>query len=297
MTKKKIFLIGGNGFVGKSFQECFKEKYTFAIYDKSQDLLNKNNLLTALREFLPDYVINLASFSTIIESKEYEERMYQINVLGNLHITDALEDIGFIGTYLFVSSAEVYGYSKSKYFSENDTPNPQNEYAVAKLMGESLLKLKSYTSNYKIRVARPFNHFGENQSENFLIPKIVNQLNNLNGTNNSIKIGNLTSKRSYLHVIDICNAYDKILGSTEDLMFDVYNVCHNQSYSIPEFFDMAFTKLDLDIQFAESVKRFPDNTLIGSNEKIRALDWTPSVDVGIKLAEMIKATYPMTSKD
>lgn len=289
MTKKKIFLIGGNGFVGKNFQEYFKEKYTFAIYDKSQNLLNKNNLLTALKEFLPDYVINLASYSTIIESKEHEERMYQMNVLGNLHIADALEEIGFIGTYLFVSSAEVYGYSQSKYFSETDIPNPQNEYAVAKLMGESLLKLKSYSSNYKIRIARPFNHFGESQSENFLIPKIVNQVNNIAETNNSISIGNLTSKRSYLHVTDICNAYDKILGDAENLMFDVYNVCHNQSYSIPELFNMAFIKLDLHIQFAESDKKFPDNTLMGNNAKIRALDWTPSVDVGIKLAEMIKA--------
>jgi GDP-4-dehydro-6-deoxy-D-mannose reductase len=273
LTKKKIFLIGGNGFVGKSFQTNFNEKYSFTIYDQSDDILNYKNLHSALRSSAPDFVVNLASFSTISESRLFEERIYNINVIGNKYVCDVLDKINFVGTYLFVSSAEVYGYSQDIIFRESDAPNPQNEYAVAKLMSENLLKFKSTSSKYKIRIARSFNHFGEHQTGNFLIPKIAQEIANSKDKENIIiAIGNLTAKRSYLHVDDICYAYSQILEHASSV-FEIFNVCHNNSFSIPELFAQASKELGMHLKFLQAKEAFADNSLMGSNEKLLAINW------------------------
>lgn len=289
--KKKIFLIGGDGFVGRHFQKLYSKNYLFRVYDKSDNVLNYQNLIKSINNFLPDYVINFASYSTIDSAKIFQKELYDLSIHGNNNILKALHEINFKGKYLYVSSGEVYGYSKTKKFSELSSLNPMNEYATSKVMAEALIKFKSQNSSYKTIIARPFNHFGPHQSVNFFIPQLLENIASQVKNNSSeilLNIRNNHSKRSYLSVEDVCSAYLTILTKSNSEEYSVYNVCSSDSSTIPQLFSPLLQELNIKYSFIQSNENSFENTLQGNNKKILQLGWSPKKSLVKTLKEMYK---------
>jgi len=282
LNKKKFFLIGGNGFVGRHFQEIYAKDFLIKVFDKNDNVLNYKNLKDSLLNYFPDYVINLASYSTINSAKTFENDLFDLCIHGNINIIQALTEINFQGSYLYVSSAEVYGYSNNNSFREDNLLNPLNEYAVAKVMAEVLLKFKSYNSFFKIQVARPFNHFGKNQSTNFFLLKLLHNIaNQINNQKKKIvlQVGNKTAKRSFLHVDDVCAAYVEILKNKNIEQFSIFNVCHKDSYSIPDLIEPLLKEKNIVFEYSKENNFFSDNTLMGNNLKLTELGWKPKKNI------------------
>jgi len=286
--KERIFLVGGNGFVGSHFQDIYSSKFIFKTYDKKDDILNFVNLENSIKNFSPDYIINLASFSTINSAKKYEAELYDLSIHGNRNIIKALTNNKFKGTYLYVSSGEVYGYNTKKFFSEKDLLAPMNEYAVAKVMSETFLKFKNQSSNFRVLIARPFNHFGVNQSTNFFIPKLIQNIaTQINNKKVLIDIKNCKSKRSYLNVADVCAAYLFIIKNKNSDNFSVFNVCNQFAYTIPELINPLLIKKKINFEYINSNIDYPDNTLMGDNAKLRQLGWNMQVDLTDSLEKIL----------
>ena len=286
--KERIFLVGGNGFVGSHFQDIYSSKFIFKTYDKKDDILNFVNLENSIKNFSPDYIINLASFSTINSAKKYEAELYDLSIHGNRNIIKALTNNKFKGTYLYVSSGEVYGYNTKKFFSEKDLLAPMNEYAVAKVMSETFLKFKNQSSNFRVLIARPFNHFGVNQSTNFFIPKLIQNIaTQINNKKVLIDIKNCKSKRSYLNVADVCAAYLFIIKNKNSDNFSVFNVCNQFAYTIPELINPLLIKKKINFEYINSNIDYPDNTLMGDNAKLKQLGWNMQVDLTDSLEKIL----------
>src|SRR5690606_31394695 len=100
-------------------------------------------------------------------------------LLGTLNRLQALKRRGFNGTCLYVSSGDVYGQVATDQLPISETllPHPRNPYAVSKLAAEHLCLQWSFSEpDWRILVARPFNHIGPGQSESFLISDMAHQL-------------------------------------------------------------------------------------------------------------------------
>ena len=279
-AKEKILLIGGNGFVGKSLQECYKNDYIFKVYGSNQNILDAQNLKVAVEQFSPHHVINLASHVASVSRDYSETKLYDIALHGNLNIVKALEANQFNGTYLYVSSAEVYGYSLTRAHSESVALNPQNAYALSKAMAENLLKLKSPEVHFNIAIARPFNHIGIGQSNvSFLQQTMSNIATQVAKKTFPVKIemSNPSSQRSYLDVRDVGHAYTVMLNCNKK--FAIYNVCADKAFSLPSLLSSFMKKLNIEHEFLFTDEVKGDNTLLGVNTKIKQLGWNIEQDI------------------
>ena len=77
-------------------------------------------------------------------------------------------------------------------------------YSASKIAADNLALSYFNSFSTPVKIIRPFNTFGPRQSARAIIPTLISQcLNN----NEFIKIGNMTVKRDFTYVSDICEAY------------------------------------------------------------------------------------------
>ena len=137
-----------------------------------------------------------------------------------------------IKNIIITSTSEVYGSSKYEPMDENHPTFSQSPYAATKKSADEL-GLSYYNSfNLPIKIIRPFNTYGPRQSPRAIIPNITYQL--LNKKIKKVKIGNLTPKRDYTYVLDLCEAFFKIHNSKK--FGEIFNTGTGQNISIEELY-------------------------------------------------------------
>lgn len=108
---QRLFVTGLSGFVGKHLQAYLAAAHTpWALLPVPHryDLLEPDSLGDLWPE-LPDAVIHLAGQTYVPEAFRDPARTLQINLLGTLNLLQALKARGFSGTFLYISSGDVYG--------------------------------------------------------------------------------------------------------------------------------------------------------------------------------------------
>src|SRR5690606_8507049 len=108
---------------------------------------------------------------------------------------------------LIVSSAEIYGPVQPDELplTENSPLRPTSPYSVSKIT-QDMLALQYYLSHeLPLFRARPFNHLGPGQSENFVAPAFAIQIARIEAGLQSpeIKVGDLSAQRDFTDVRDI----------------------------------------------------------------------------------------------
>ncbi len=275
---KKILITGIAGFVAKHFVEYLQKNnleyevlgldilddyeinYQYAKYKKI-DLTDRALIQEVLDNFKPDYILHLASVSSVSVS--------------------------------WLGSSEEYGnYPADKMpLKENYELFPCNPYAVARVSQEMLSKLYANSYNVDIVMTRSFNHIGPRQKEVFVIPSFIRQLINIKNdpTNNEIKVGNIEITRDFLDVRDVVDAYYKIL--TQGKKGEIYNVCSGNGIKLKEIIETVSKILNISpkITVDENRIRPADNLIIiGDNSKLKSeLNWNPTYSLENTLKDMI----------
>ena len=184
----------------------------------------------------PDVVIHLAAQSAVPESFRDPEATFQVNLLGTLHLLQALKQQHFSGRMVYVSSGDVYGQVPAVELpaTEERAPRPRNPYAVSKLAAEALCAQWAVTDAFDVVIARPFNHIGAGQSERFAISDFARQIASIKaGTREPIvRAGNVNISRDFTDVHDVVAAYFALIESGRT--GEIYNVCSGHDVSIGE---------------------------------------------------------------
>jgi len=84
---------------------------------------------------------------------------FQVNANGTLALLEAMRR-GSGGSFVYVSSSEVYGVPAAGTFSESSLPAPTTIYGAGKLAGELVTLAYHKTYGMDTRVIRPFDNFG-----------------------------------------------------------------------------------------------------------------------------------------
>lgn len=131
------------------------------IQTKNTDLeilqFDKHNLdITKIKEIekrvdetKPDLILNLAAYTDIERAEGQNKKInYDVNALGNFNLAKVAADKKI--DFITVSTDYVFDGTKKKGYAENDTPNPINQYGMAKYLGEKL-SLNSNPNSIVIR--------------------------------------------------------------------------------------------------------------------------------------------------
>lgn len=291
LKRKKVMVTGGAGFIGSHLSRyLLNEGAQVLIIDNlfvGKDELIPDNALfkrmdirskdmnDIINEFEPDIVVHLAALHYIPYCSGNPEETFDVNVMGTRNLVQVNKDFKFF----FASSAAVYppcGRSLSE-----DLYGPIDIYGKTKLIGEDLLKLHSGTSV----IARFFNVYGLNDRNSHLIPEIVTQVRE---GKRKIELGNLTSRRDYIYVDDVCRAIIAILKNDKE---GIYNIGTGIEYSVKEVVEMVSEILGEEIQIIQDKRRMRKidrERLLADIRKIQnETGWKPKIELKDGLKELI----------
>lgn len=294
---KRLFLTGERGFVGKSFylaEETVRASgWELIPAAAPYDLLEPASLDRVLRAARPDGIIHLAGQSFVPEAIRDPERTLQVNLIGTLRLLQALKRNEFRGNFVYVSSSDVYGHVAPEALPILETlpARPQNPYAVSKAAAELLCYQWSQVEPWHIIIARPFNHIGEGQRKDFVIPGIAREIARmkLGLRDASIEVGDIDVTRDFLDVRDLVRAYLSLLGTGEN--GEIYNVCSGRDIPIREMIGKMADIEGIHLKITHDPARFRPSDqrhVRGSCAKIlAATGWQPSIPLEQSLRDVL----------
>ncbi|CAM2938796.1 GDP-mannose 4,6-dehydratase [Paenibacillus sediminis] len=277
----KALITGVSGFVGNFLTEkLLRIGYEVAGISRSKpdnkdlnfiscDITDSARLEKILKTIRPDEIYHLAGSAFIPYS--YKEPMYAYSTIvsGTLSLYESLRKLDMDSKVLFVGSAEVYGEGQTSPFTEKDLLRPNNPYAGAKACADLISEQYAKTFQMKIIRARPFNHTGPKQSDNFVCSSFAKQIAEMEyDGHKTIYVGNINVKRDFLDVRDVVNAYYLLMK--KGTSGEAYNVSSNKAVSISELLDWLFLfsniespniEVDLNkVRANDALIRLGDNT-------------------------------------
>jgi len=175
----RIFIVGASGFVGRIMYEYLsKDHETYGSFYSNPakglihlDMTDQNEVTEILTSLKPDVIIHPASNPNVEYCEEYQKETWQVNVEGSRNLIEIARDIG--AKFVYFSSDYVFDGTNGPY-SEEDTPNPINEYGLQKLAVEKLIK--NYLENYLI-IRITIVYGWERRGKNFVMGLIKNLKN------------------------------------------------------------------------------------------------------------------------
>nr|WP_251030513.1 MULTISPECIES: GDP-mannose 4,6-dehydratase [Pseudomonas] len=278
-----MFVTGLNGFVGRHLKSrldapdsAWQVMPVATRYD-----LTDSKTLEGLWPDIPDAVIHLAGQTFVPEAFRDPARTLNINLLGTLNLLQALKARGFTGTFLYVSSGDVYGQVAESQLpiTELQPAAPRNPYAVSKLSAELLSLQWGMSEGWPVLVARPFNHIGPGQKDSFVIASAARQVSRIRqGLQPArLQVGDIDVTRDFLDVADVLSAYLALLD--KGAPGQVYNICSGREQSIRSLIEQLADIAQVDVQLIQDparMRRAEQRRVCGSPAKLRqATGWTP----------------------
>ena len=170
---------------------------------------------------------------------------------------------------------------------ENHQTTPQSTYAVSKLAGERVVFTMYKEHNLPAVIIRPFNSFGPNITQPYIIPEIIRQMEK----SDVIKLGNVNAKRDLTYVTDTARGIILSLVK-EGVIGEVINIGSQRSYSIKDLVSLISEIMGKKVSIKVDPSRFRPydvDTLICNYERAtKLLGWKPEITVKEGLEKTIE---------
>ena len=310
----KLLVVGGAGYIGSHMVKMltnsghnviildnlstgFRE---LAIYGELivGDLADESLLDDLFSKYQFDGVLHFAAASLVGESMTDPAKYYRNNVSNTINLLDVMVKYG-VKSFVFSSSAAVYGEPNSNLIDEDHVKAPINPYGSTKLMIERILK--DYAAAYGLNSvslryfnacgADPEGELGEcHDPETHLIPLILQAAS---GRRESITVfgrdyatDDGTCVRDYVHINDLCTAHalalDKLTSSNNAGALS-YNLGNSSGFSVQQVIDVVQTVVSKDgysVTVVDGERRAGDPAaLVANAAKAKSeLGWQPEYD-------------------
>lgn len=204
-----------------------------------------------------DGVIHFAGYKAVGESVERPLMYYENNLVSTMNVLQAMRKRG-IFTFIFSSSATVYGDPELLPIPEEAPLSATNPYGHSKLMNEQILQdLHRSDDRWNITLLRYFNPIGghptglladnPNGIPNNLMPYIIRvyekKLDCLHIYGNDYPTPDGTGVRDYIHVIDLADGHVAALEKRTEPGVHIFNLGTGTGYSVLDVL-RAFEKVN-----------------------------------------------------
>lgn len=204
----KTLVFGGSGFLGSHVADILSDNgHEVTIFDKKEskyiredqkiikgDILNSSDIEKVLKEKY-DYIYNFAGLADLNHSIDNPKQTFEMNVLGNINILDAIKDNP---PKRFIYASTVYVYSENGSF-----------YGISKKASEKVLE--EYSKNYNIdfTIIRYGSVYGSRSDDSNRIYRLVHEA--LKDQKITFK-GDGSEVREYINVRDAAQLSFEILS-------------------------------------------------------------------------------------
>lgn len=317
----KVLVTGGAGYIGSHAVYLLIEKgYDVVIVDNlvkgfesnlnkkakfyNADIRNYEAIKSIFeKEKNIEAIMHFAGLIVVPESVEKPLDYFDVNTNGVLNLLNVAKDYKNLKTFIFSSTAAVYGEPKKVPISEDDIKEPINPYGQSKLAAENLIKswAKAYNKNYVI--FRYFNVAGAHKNQKIgvkgkglthLLPLVIScaidnkKIFTIYGDDYQTKDG--TCIRDFVHVNDLVEAH--LIGMEwfiKNKKSDIFNLGKGDGYSVKEVLDKAIKVLNIPINNEYGPRRQGDPEKLFSNTSkvFKILKWKPKYS----LEEIITSEY------
>jgi GDP-4-dehydro-6-deoxy-D-mannose reductase len=273
-------------------EEYFDNENIETIHE-TVDLRNKEAISTLLAFYQPDFVVHLASYSSVGYSWQNPVESFTNNTNIFLNLIESIRTLGQNPVVLSIGSSEQYGnvLPDDVPLIENRLLKPISPYAVARVSQEMLSKIYADSYGLRIIMTRSFNHIGIKQKDNFVIPSFAKQMAKIkhNQQEPVIVTGNLNIIRDFIDVRDVVKAYYLLLHKGKS--GEIYNICSNKGISLNNMLQIMrnYLKIDFEVKINPALVRPNDNqVIIGSNHKIVSThNWALDFSIEQSLKDII----------
>jgi GDPmannose 4,6-dehydratase len=264
------------------------------------DLSVSGQLMDLLHTIAPGEIYHLGAQSHVRVSFDMPEYTADITGLGTLRILEAIRKTGIQTKFYQASSSEMFGAAPPPQ-SEKTIFQPRSPYAAAKVYAYYIAQ--NYRDAYGIFTSNGilFNHESPRRGETFVTRKITRAATQIKlGLTEKLYLGNLEAKRDWGFAGDYVEAMWLMLQQDKP---DDFVVATGETYSVREFVQRVFAKLNLDYNKHVVVdKRYFRPTevdvLLGDATKAKKiLGWQPKVTFDKLVDMMIDADLELAKKE
>jgi UDP-glucose 4-epimerase len=310
----KILLTGGLGYIGShACIELYEAGYEVVIVDNlsnssvetlkriegivghritfyNLDIRNRAKLEKVFKDNIFHGVLHFAGLKAVSESINNPLDYYSNNINGSITLIDVMMQFN-CKTFIFSSSATVYGKPKSVPINENFPVSSSNPYGYSKLTIENLLHdIVKSDKSWSIAILRYFNPIGAHKS-GLIGENPIGRPNNLIPFLSQVAIGKRkalevfgddydtidgTGVRDYIHVLDLARGHLKALQTIKNkAQIVTLNLGTGSGYSVLEVV-RAFEKASgkkISIRITERRKGDVSECYANATLAEKVIDW------------------------
>lgn len=303
---KTILVVGGAGYIGSMVNKRLHQAgYRTVVLDNLStgskncvlygtfvegDMGDAKLLDQIFSSHQIDAVMHFAALINVGESVAHPAKYYANNVCKTLALLEAMLRHQ-IRTFLFSSSAAIFGIPQTPKITEEHPCYPINPYGESKLMVERILKDFDRAYGLRFSCLRYFNAAGGDPEgeircvhtqESNLIPRLLKNL--LKGDNRISVFGtdyptpDGTCIRDYIHIADLADAH---LAALKQLLAGgastYYNLGNGQGFSVREVIAAAAEVTQRPIASIDAARREGDPPILvaDASKARRELGWQP----------------------
>mgnify|MGYP003987136201 FL=1 len=318
----RVLVTGGAGYIGSHVVlELCEKGYEVVVLDNlssgnksavdkrakfiNGSTLNISDIELGLEKV--EAVIHLAAFKAAGESMLDPIKYSQNNILGSINLLNAIIKHK-INSFVFSSTAAVYGYPEYLPLDENHPLEPINYYGFTKLEIEKILHWYSDLKGLKFAALRYFNAAGYdiNGRLNFLEKNPANLIpttmevasgmrNKMHVFGNDYNTHDGTGLRDYIHVSDLAEAHLKALDFLNNNNNIKVNLSSGERHSVIDVIDMTkkISGKEINYEIVERRPGDPAELYASSDLAYDALHWKPKYS---DLKTLIESTWDVYNK-
>ena len=258
------------------------------------DILDPYSMERVIEAVRPERIFHLAAQSYVPGSQNAPAATLQTNILGELHIFEAIRRAEYDPQIHIAGSSEEYGlvHPEETPIKETNPLRPLSPYGVSKVAQENLAFQYYHSFGLRTVVTRAFNHEGPRRGHVFVTSSRAQQIAEIEKGLRPpvVYVGDMSSRRDWTDVRDMVRAY--WLALEKGTPGEAYNIGSGFDRSVGEMQDalLAMSKIKIEVKVDETRFRPSDVTLlVADTTKFRqATEWEPYIPFEQMLRDLLK---------
>lgn len=240
-----------------------------------------------------DVVIHLAGLAHVMgpDRSRVLESYRQVNEVATRILVRAVVRAG-VSRFVFVSTAKVFGEeTRDRPFSENDAPNPQDEYARSKWAAEQSVIAATASTSCIAVIVRPPMVYGPDVRGNF--PRLVRLIK----SGIPLPLGAIDNRRTLVSVWNLCDLLERT-AHLPARSGEIVLPMDDRSVSTPELLRLMAGAMALKVRLLNVPVRWLDilGRLSGRTEDVARLTGSLELD-GTRTRQLLRWEPPLSIEE